>query len=481
MPVVIPYVPEKITVHLGAPQEPAENVTVTFPDYIKNVASSEIYPTWDESAIYANIYAQITFALNRIYTEFYPAQGYNFNITNNTAYDQKFIYGRNIFDNIDRIVDNIFNDYIRRQGTLEPIAAKYCNGTTVTCEGLSQWGSQYLAQQGFDSFEILQNYYGTDIELVVDAPVRELVSSYPGTPLRFGDSGEFVRIIQVSLNLISQDYPAIPKIPQTDGIFGTATQNAVTAFQRIFNLTPDGIVGKATWYRIVYLYTGLLRLSELDSEGQRLYGRTLEYPDAISFGNRGEKVFTLQYLLAVVSLFYPQIPVVEQDGVFGEQTLEAVKAFQREARLPEDGIVGAITWNRLYDTYKGIVDSTASESDNFGPILYPYNGTPLRLGSRGNDVRLLQVYINQFARNYNSVELIPITGVFSEVTARGVRQVQSVLGLPVDGVVGEQTWNGIVSRLREINSQTNTRTNQYNGVNLSRNMADEGGVENETR
>ena len=213
MPVVIPYVPENITVHLGAPQEPAENVTVTFPDYIKNVASSEIYPTWDESAIYANIYAQITFALNRIYTEFYPAQGYNFNITNNTAYDQKFIYGRNIFDNIDRIVDNIFNDYIRRQGTLEPIAAKYCNGTTVTCEGLSQWGSQYLAQQGFDSFEILQNYYGTDIELVVDAPVRELVSSYPGTPLRFGDSGEFVRIIQVSLNLISQDYPAIPKIP----------------------------------------------------------------------------------------------------------------------------------------------------------------------------------------------------------------------------------------------------------------------------
>lgn len=481
MPVVIPYIPETITVHLGAPAEPAENVTVSFPDYIKNVASSEIYPTWDESAIYANIYAQITFALNRIYTEFYPAQGYNFNITNNTAYDQKFIYGRNIFDNIDRIVDNIFNDYIRRQGTLEPIAAKYCNGTTVTCEGLSQWGSQYLAQQGFDSFEILQNYYGTDIEIVADAPVRELVSSYPGTPLSFGDSGQYVRILQVSLNLISQDYPAIPKIPQIDGVFGTATQNAVIAFQRIFNLNPDGIVGKATWYKIVYLYTGLLRLSELDSEGQRLYGRSLEYPDAISFGDRGEKVFTLQYLLAVVSQFYPTIPMVQQDGIFGEETLEAVKAFQREAGLLEDGIVGDITWNKLYDTYKGVVDTTVSESDNFGPILYPYGGTPLRLGSRGNDVRLLQVYINQFARNYGSVDLVPITGVFSEVTARGVRQVQAVLGLSVDGVVGEQTWNGIVSRLREINSQTNTLTNQYSGVNLSRNMADEGGVANETR
>lgn len=180
MPTIIPYVPQTITVHLGYPSSDAQNVIVSFQDYIKNVASSEIYPTWDESAIIANVYAQISYALNRVYTEFYPSRGYNFHITNSTAVDQKFIYGRNIFENIDRIVSEIFNDYIRRIGTLEPLAAKYCNGTTVTCEGLSQWGSEYLARQGYSSLDILYNYYGRDIELVVDAPIKNITRSYPG-------------------------------------------------------------------------------------------------------------------------------------------------------------------------------------------------------------------------------------------------------------------------------------------------------------
>ena len=170
MPITItPYVPQFITVHLGPPDSNAENVTVTFPDYIKNVASSEIYPTWDESAIRANIYAQISFALNRVYS----SRGYDFDITNSTAIDQKFIKGRNIFENIDRIVNEIFNDYIREMGFAEPLAAKYCNGTTVTCEGLSQWGSENLAQQGYSTLDILYYYYGYNIELVNDAPIRE--------------------------------------------------------------------------------------------------------------------------------------------------------------------------------------------------------------------------------------------------------------------------------------------------------------------
>ena len=163
MATVLPYVPETITVHLGAPSEDAPNVTVSFPDYIKNVASSEIYPTWNEQALYANIYAQISYALNRVYTEFYRAQGYDFDITNNTAFDQKYIHGRNIFNNISQIVDEIFDSYIRVQGRVEPLAAKYCNGTTVTCQGLSQWGSQYLAENGLDYVSILRNYYGDNI------------------------------------------------------------------------------------------------------------------------------------------------------------------------------------------------------------------------------------------------------------------------------------------------------------------------------
>ena len=244
---VVPYIPETITVHLGAPDEPAQNVTLPFSEYIKNVASSEIFPTWDEDALRANILAQISFALNRVYLEYYRSRGYDFDITSSTAYDQKFINGRNIFSNIDRIVSDIFDNYIRRQGFLEPLAAKYCNGTTVTCEGLSQWGSQELAEDGLNFADILRTYYGYDIELVIDAPVREAEQSYPGRPVRRGDRGNEVKFVQRTLNRISQNYPRIPKIPSIDGIFGEATENAVIEFQRIFDLTPDGIVGKATW------------------------------------------------------------------------------------------------------------------------------------------------------------------------------------------------------------------------------------------
>ena len=171
MPTVIPYVPQRITVHLGSPSSNAANVTVPFSDYVKNVASSEIYPTWDESALRANILAIVSFALNRVYTEFYRSRGYDFDITNNTAYDQAFVNGRSFFENISRLVDELFNDYLRRPGFVEPLAAKFCNGTTVTCEGLSQWGSQNLAQQGYTSNQILRSYYG-DIETVINAPIR---------------------------------------------------------------------------------------------------------------------------------------------------------------------------------------------------------------------------------------------------------------------------------------------------------------------
>ena len=218
MPITVtPYVPQFITVHMGPPQSSAENVTVSFPEYVKNVASSEIYPTWEPAAIRANILAIISFALNRVYTEFYPSRGYPFQITASTAYDQKFIKGRNIFENISQVVDEIFNTYIRRVGFVEPLSAKFCNGTTTTCDGLSQWGSQELAEQGYNSIQILRNYYGDSIELVSNAPVRGIQTSYPGAPLRLGDRGASVTQMQVMLNRISQNYPAIPRIQPADG------------------------------------------------------------------------------------------------------------------------------------------------------------------------------------------------------------------------------------------------------------------------
>ena len=308
MVTVIPYVPETITVHLGPPDAYAANVTVPFADYVKNVASSEIYPTWEESALIANILAIISFALNRVYTEYYRSRGYDFDITSSTAIDQKFINGRNYFTPIERIVDEIFNDYLRRQGFVEPLAAKFCNGTTVTCAGLSQWGSQALAQQGQNSVEILRNYYGSDIEIVRDAPIRGYVTSYPGEPLRTGSRGPYVVQAQGMLNRISQNSPAIPKINPVDGIFGTQTENAVRAFQRIFSLSSDGIIGKATWYQLVRLYVGITNLAELESEGQQFYAVNWQYTDVLQEGARGQQVRTLQYMLSVLSQFISSIP-----------------------------------------------------------------------------------------------------------------------------------------------------------------------------
>jgi len=338
------------------------------------VASSEIYPTWEPAAIRANVLAIISFALNRVYTEFYPSRGYDFDITASTAFDQKFIRDRDIFENVSQIVDEIFNDYIRRQGATEPLAAKFCNGTTTTCDGLSQWGSQELAQQGLNSVEILRRYYGNDIEIVVDAPVRDEGQSYPGRPLRLGDINEAVFVVQVSLNRIAQNYPAIPKIWPVTGIYDEKTQQAVREFQRIFNLTPDGIVGKATWYRMVYLYVGVTRLGELVSQGQEFRRIGFQYPGLQREGSDGEGVRTLQYMLAVLAEFNNTLNPVRVDGVFGPATTRAVQAFQRSAGLPADGLVGEQTWNVLYRRYIGIGNYLERDRVRFPDLTAPVGG-----------------------------------------------------------------------------------------------------------
>ena len=360
---IVPYIPETITVHLGAPDAGAENVTVSFSDYVKNVLSSEVYPTWEPAALRANALAVISFALNRVYTEYYRSRGYPFDITSSTAIDQKFINGRNIYENISALVDELFTDYLRRQGFVEPLAAKFCNGTTVTCAGLSQWGSQALAQQGVNSVEILRNYYGDNIEIVRNAPIRGYEPSYPGEPLRVGSIGPNVVQAQVILNRISQNYPAIPKINPVDGIFGTQTEETTRAFQRIFNLTADGIIGKATWYRLVRLYVGVNQLAELESEGQTFYAVNWQYQNALQEGSRGEKVRTLQYMLSVLAEFISSIPRVNIDGIFGQETANAATAFQRFAGLDANGAVNEATWDALYDQFAGIEINTPVEAD----------------------------------------------------------------------------------------------------------------------
>ena len=364
MPPVSPYVPQQITVHLGAPSTNARNVTVSFSDYVKNVASSEIYPTWDESALRANILAIVSFALNRIYTEFYRSRGYDYDITSSTAYDQAFVEGRSFFENIVRLVDELFNDYLRRPGFVEPLAAKFCNGTTVTCEGLSQWGSQNLAQQGYTSTQIIRSYYG-DVETVFNAPVRGITSSYPGTPLRRGSTGPDVVVLQTAINRISQSYPAIPKIPAVDGIFGPRTEAAVRKFQQVFNLSPDGIVGPGTWNAMVRLYTAVTRLAELRSQGQQFYAINWNPPNALSIGSTGEKVRQLQYMIAILAEYIPSVPPITVDGIYGRNTRAAVLALQRRFALPETGVVDAVTWDFIYDQYSGIENTSLRSKESF--------------------------------------------------------------------------------------------------------------------
>lgn len=364
MSTVIPYVPQRITVHLGAPSASADNVTVSFSDYVKNVASSEIYPTWEESALRANILAIVSFALNRVYTEFYRSRGYDFDITSSTAYDQFFVRGRSFFSNVSRLVDELFNSYLRRPGFVEPLAAKFCNGTTVTCEGLSQWGSQALAQQGYNSTQILRSYYG-DVEIVANAPVQDYVSSYPGTPLRRGSVGPNVVVIQIELNRISQNYPAIPKVSVVDGIFGAATENSVTVFQEIFNLTPDGVVGPATWYALVRLYTAVTSLSELRSQGQRFYTIAWNKGRPLVPGDRGIQVEHLQYMLRVLAAYISQIPSVAVDGIYGSASRSAVLAAQGYFGLPQTGTVDLTTWNEIYDQFTGIENASFRDLERF--------------------------------------------------------------------------------------------------------------------
>lgn len=457
-----PYIPANITVHLGPPGSNAENVTVSFRDYIKNVASSEIYPTWDDAALRANILAQISFALNKIYLEYYPSRGYDFDITNSTAYDQKYIQGRDIFENVGNLVDELFRSYIRRVGAIEPLSSSFCNGTTVTCSGLSQWGSQGLAQQGYDYLDILKYYYGDDIEIVSNVPVQDLTPSYPGAPLRLGSSGEGVLTVQGALNRIAQNYPAIPKIYPVDGLFGPGTEEAVKAFQRIFSLTPDGIVGASTWYQIIAIYVAVTKLAELGSEGQRYQVGSYQIPGVLSLGSTGEYVSKLQYMLSVLSQFIPEIPAPDIDGVYGIGTRDSVLAYQRYAGLTPSGLVGSSTWDSIYNRYEGI-RQTVLDSDTLFPDL------PSGAVETISDVqRSLQAVAPVFAPMVTP----RISGMLDRNTTRAIAKLQTQLGLRPTGQPTEELRRYLTLLSQGQQAAAQVRHRQFPGYALYSGQSD---------
>ena len=460
----VPTIPEFITVHLGPPDSDAPNVTVPFAEYVANVASSEIYPTWPESAIRANMYAQISFALNRIYTEYYRSRGYDFDITNSIAIDQSFVNGRDIFENVQRIADELFTNYISRQGFVEPLYAQYCDGVEIVCNGLSQWGSVTLAEQGYSPYEILTYYYGDNIDIITDAPVMGQSASLPPFPLQLGSTGDDVRILQIRLNRISDNYPAIPKINAPYGVFSYDTEEAVKEFQRVFSLTDDGVVGNATWYAIQRIYNSVKRLNDLNSEGISQQDITSQFPEVLREGDRNLGVTSLQYYLDYLSGFYNTIPSVSVDGIFGPTTTSAVIAAQNTFGLTPDGVVGEATWNAIYNAYLGIVSTIPLQYVEGNTV--PFPGVFLRLGVEADEVRLLQEYLNYISRFYPEIPSVNPTGYFGNRTNDAVIAFQNLYGVPATGIVGPVVWNGITSLYSDLYNGNRLGEGQFPGFNV---------------
>ena len=436
-----PFIPQNITVHLGRPDAAAENITVPFTDYIKNVASSEIYPTWPENALRANIYAIISFALNRYYTEWYRSRGYDFDITNTTAFDQAYVKDRDIYENISLIVDEIFNDYVVRQGSVQPLFTQFCNGTTSKCAGLSQWGTVTLAEQGLTPYQILQNYYGNDIGIVENAPISEIPESYPGSPLIIGSAGNDVRIIQQQLNRIRRNYPAIPEITTELGIFDARTREAVETFQGIFNLDKTGEVDKSTWYKIKEIYNGVKRLSELTGEGLSLEEVTTLYESELAPGSSGYPVTTIQYYLNVIAYFNPNLNIIPLTAIYDDATVNAVSRFQNEYGLTVTGTVNRETWNKITFVYNEIVASQPEGYQGNSAKLYP--GYFLTSGAMGENVLDLQSYLSLISLTLGNIPSITVNGNYDEQTETAVRAFQENYGLVPTGSVGPLTWQKI--------------------------------------
>lgn len=431
-------IPTYITVHLGRPDSNAENITVPFLYYLKNVASSEIYPTWPVEALKANIWAQTSLALNRIYTEWYPSQGYDFDITNSTAFDQAFVKDRNIFDSISEIVNETFNEYIQKSNYQEPYYAEYCDGKIASCPGIKQWGTLSLANQGYSALEILRYYYGNDIRIRESNNIQDVQASYPGI-LRIGSSGQEVFEMQEFLNAIAVNYPIIPVIFPVNGVFKENTEAAVRAFQRQFNLNVDGVVGKATWYKISYIYAAVRKLAELGSIGriEDLYSG--QYPGTpLRQGDRGVEVQLLQFYLSSISVFYPQIPNVTIDGIFGQNLLKAVLNFQQNFGLIDDGIVGRSTWEKIYAVYDTLSDKIVPEEN-----IPAYPGRTFQQGSSGEEVLRIQRALNTISTQYPGIPMLVEDGFFGSATTTAVRAFQRQFSLTVDGIVGELTWSKI--------------------------------------
>ena len=442
MAVRYPIVPNTITVHLGAPDDAVRDITVPFTDYISNVASSEIYPTWPRSALVANIYAIISFTMNRIYNEWYRSKGYNFDITSSPLYDQTYIENRATYEIVDDIVGEIFDNYVIKENQIQPYFTRYCDGRVTTCEGLSQWGSVSLANQGKTPLQILQYYYGNDIEIKYNAQVGDNIPGFPGYDIGLGYAGNPVLAIQRDLRRIRQNYPAIPNISDTLGIYEQETENAVKKFQEIFSLPITGIVDKATWYKIKYVYTSVKKLSDLYSEGLTEEEATFLYTDKLDYGDTGIEVEYIHYFLDAIAFLDKDIPRLPTNSIYNNNTITMVKAFQEKYNLPVTGIFTYTDWTVLKNAYRNILKSFPKEYQDYVNELYP--DYFLVRGMTGNDVKRFQRFLLAICRYDKSIPGVRVNGIFDELTEQSVKKLQEDYDFDINGVVGPLLWKKVV-------------------------------------
>ena len=442
MAIRYPVVPNNITVHLGEPDSYARDITIPFTDYISNVASSEIYPTWPKEAIIANIYTIISFAMNRIYNEWYRSKGYNFDITSSPMFDQTYIENRSTYENIDNIVDDIFNNYVVKDNQIQPYFTRYCDGKITMCDGLSQWGTVSLANQGKNFLQILKYYYGNDIEIKYDAPVGDSTGAFPGYNISLGSAGNPVLAIQRDLRRIRQNYPAIPEIYNTVGIFDQETEDAVKKFQEIFNLPITGIVDKGTWYKIKYVYTSVKKLSDLYSEGITEEEATFLYTDKLNYGDTGIEVEYVHYYLDAIAFLDKDIPRLKTNSIYGNNTITMVKAFQEKYNLPVTGVFTYSDWIVLTDAYDSILKSFPLEYQEYVNELYP--DYFLTRGTTGNDVKRFQKFLLAICKYDKSIPGVRVNGIFDELTEKSVLKLQEDYGFDINGIVGPLLWKKVV-------------------------------------
>lgn len=442
MAIRYPVVPNNIVVHLGSPSSNSRNITVLFTSYISNVAASELYPTWPQNALIANIYAIISFTMNRIYNEWYRSKGYNFDITSSPAYDQTYTENRSTYENINNIVQEIFNNYVVKGKGIEPYFTGYCDGRKLICNGLSQWGSVTLANQGKTPLEILKNYYGNDISIKYDAEVGDGTIGYPGYDIELGSFGNPVLAIERDLKRIRNNYPAIPEIPSSPGIYTNDLANAVKKFQEIFNLPVTGVVNKATWYKIKYIYNSVKKLGDLYSEGITEEEATFLYNDKLTLGNSGIDVEYIHYFLDALAFLDPDIPRLKTNSIYSENTVTMVKAFQKKYGLPVTGDFTYSDWKVLKEEYEKILSFVPDKYKYYVNELYPNNF--LMKGMSGDDIKRYQRLLLKICRFDKSIPGVRVNGIFDDLTDRSVRKLQNDYGFEINGIVGPLLWRKTV-------------------------------------